>query len=377
MRDNKIALIISPSYQNYEDRAYMFSKIIDKMESGSIHFHNRAIYVPKEIIHTSPTSNSPIRKWFYTVRITRKWVKANKGQIVIHDLFAPRGSLASIFDKRPTKVLSLYADNANYYFGKKYKTEIANSSVRNKLYIHFMYIKRIVIEYIGIMIADGVIANSPEIIEGIEKYYKPKNKKIAVINTCVNTDFWKQIDLNREAKTIFFAGRLAKRKGLDVLFQAINHLIKVDNEIKLVVAGAESSEESFKWGYDYVKNNNLENNISFIGHVNRDDIRDWYNKASVFVLPSNQEGSPRVVKEAMACGCPVVCTKIPGTHILDPNNVVLNFFKNNDSVDLSDKIEKVLTKKQDYELISEFAKKNFSPDKISDDIIEFYKRLND
>jgi glycosyltransferase involved in cell wall biosynthesis len=375
MKINKSPLIISPSYTNYEDRAYMFSMLIKKVNNGSIHFHNMADSVSKQIKHTSPKSSVPIIKWITTFKITRKWIKEHGDNVVVHDLFAPRGAFASIFNKKSIKVLSLYADNANYYLGKRYKEETKNNSFKNRLYIHYMYLKRILIEYVGIMLADGVIANSPEIIDGIEKYYKPKNKKLKVINTSVNTDFWKIIDIPRESKTIFFAGRLSKRKGLDILLKSFCNLLKNDKSLKLVIAGEESMEESFEWGYEFIEKNNIKNNIVILGQISREEIREWYNKATVFVLPSNQEGSPRVIKEAMACGCPIVCTEIAGTKILDPENRILNYFLMKNEKDLSLKIETVINNNQDYKAISNYAIENFSPDIISDNIIRFYSEL--
>ena len=121
--------------------------------------------------------------------------------------------------------------------------------------------------------------------------------------------------------------------------------------------------------------NNIKNNIVILGQISREEIREWYNKATVFVLPSNQEGSPRVIKEAMACGCPIVCTEIAGTKILDPENRILNYFLMKNEKDLSLKIETVINNNQDYKAISNYAIENFSPDIISDNIIRFYSEL--
>ena len=52
---------------------------------------------------------------------------------------------------------------------------------------------------------------------------------------------------------------------------------------------------------------------SFVcGQPAQDELIAAYQRANVFVLPSFYEGLPLVIVEAMACGCTVVCTDLPG-----------------------------------------------------------------
>lgn len=376
MNNNKLQpLVILPSYTGYEDRSLMFYKVAEKSIVGALHFHNKTNDIPSDFKYSIPKSNSSLTKWRTTLNVSRKWVK-DKDNAIVHDLFTPRGVFGTIFNKKAKRVISLYADNANYYLGKRYKEETRGNSFKNRLYIHFMYIKRILIEYIGVMLADGIIANSPEIIEGIEKYYKPKNKKSAVINTCVDTSFWKEIKIEREKKTMFYAARLSKNKGIDVLLRAHKEMVKHDNTLKLVIAGTEAVEESFDWGYKYIKDENLANHVKFVGHLSRNEMRKWYNKSTVFVLPSPQEGSPRVVKEAIACGCPVVCADLPGTRTLDKSNQIIKLFESGNSSELENQLSNVIYKSNlNSTEIRNFAMDNFSPEIIADLNLKFYNNL--
>ena len=52
--------------------------------------------------------------------------------------------------------------------------------------------------------------------------------------------------------------------------------------------------------------------VIFTGRLSQEKLADVYNESDVFVLPSFYEGLPLTVMEALACGCKVVMTDLPG-----------------------------------------------------------------
>ena len=56
----------------------------------------------------------------------------------------------------------------------------------------------------------------------------------------------------------------------------------------------------------FIKDNNLENNVSLSSWISHEDLPDFFNKFKLIIIPSFTEGLPNVMLESMACGTPVL-----------------------------------------------------------------------
>lgn len=101
--------------------------------------------------------------------------------------------------------------------------------------------------------------------------------------------------------------RLIPRKGLHDLFDALATLAGVD--WKLTVVGTGPSEESLR---RYAETLSIAERIHFAGYCNRDQVRQHYLEADVFVLPTHSEAFANVILEAMAASLPVVASDVGG-----------------------------------------------------------------
>lgn len=111
---------------------------------------------------------------------------------------------------------------------------------------------------------------------------------------------------------LLLVGRLVHQKAVDVMLNALASLDEAARP-RLTVVGdgperAALEEQSRRLG--------LDSGVTFAGWVARDRLADTYRAHDVLVSPSRFEGMSLVLQEAMACGLPVVATRIPGSEEL-------------------------------------------------------------
>ena len=102
---------------------------------------------------------------------------------------------------------------------------------------------------------------------------------------------------------VIFAGSLSVRKGIHHLVAAFRRAAIPNSELLLV--GGATAETAQLVGP-------LDARICRIGHVPQNELPAWYQKSSVFVMPSIEEGQAMVQAQALACGLPLICTANTG-----------------------------------------------------------------
>lgn len=116
-----------------------------------------------------------------------------------------------------------------------------------------------------------------------------------------------------DARVILSVGRMATKKGYQVLIESLPALFERARGVHVVLAGAGDRLEEFR-----AATAAWPGHVHFPGSVLRDTLPDLYRSADVFVLPAvhdpqgNVDGLPNVILEAMASGLPVVASRISG-----------------------------------------------------------------
>lgn len=120
----------------------------------------------------------------------------------------------------------------------------------------------------------------------------------------------------RAADEILFVGRLVEKKGLRYLIDAMPAILAASPSVTLRVIGFGPERPSLE---AQVARLGIERQVMFVGAVPQHELPALYRRAAVFVAPfvqtasGDQEGLGLVTVEAIACGCPVVCSDLPAT----------------------------------------------------------------
>ena len=123
----------------------------------------------------------------------------------------------------------------------------------------------------------------------------------------------KDLGIPKEAIVLVSAGELITRKNHETIIRTMAKL--KDKRFVYVICGHGELEAHLK---EIVKDLKLEYQVFFLGY--RTDILEIYMASDICIFPSFQEGLPVALMEAMACGLPVVCSKIRGNTDLVGNN---------------------------------------------------------
>lgn len=163
---------------------------------------------------------------------------------------------------------------------------------------------------------------------------------------------------------IVSVGRLVEQKNQKVLINAFSKIAKKYPEYKLKIFGEGNLREELQKQIDDL---NMKDKIYLCGVC--DNIKEQLEKAKIFVLPSNYEGMPNALIEAMASGCSVISTDCPcgGPRELIENNKNGILVPVNNEQELSNKIEYLIKNEEKAKIMGENAKKvqeKLNPDNI-------------
>ena len=164
-----------------------------------------------------------------------------------------------------------------------------------------------------------IVTVSQSVKGEISEHLKIKPEKIAVTREAPRRKFrplkWDQTTAARhrlkvEDEFVLYVGTIEPRKNLLTLVRAFEDVLRHTSlKPQLVIAGGKGwmMDELFS----LVKNSPISERLCFTGYINDDDLCALYSSCRVFVYPSFYEGFGLPPLEAMACGAPVITSRIP------------------------------------------------------------------
>ena len=213
---------------------------------------------------------------------------------------------------------------------------------------------------------------------GVQKYFKDTyNRETKFIPNGVNRPEIRDVDLIRDKfglekdSYILFLGRLVPEKGIQYLIEAFK---EVHTDKKLVIAGGSSDTDEF--ANELRERASGDERIIFTGFVQGQLLDELYSNAYFYTLPSDLEGMPLSLLEAMSYGnCCLVSDIEECASVVEDRAVT---FRKSDVADLKNKLQMLCDNTKlifDYkEQAADFIFSKYDWDIVTEKTIELYQK---
>ena len=230
-------------------------------------------------------------------------------------------------------------------------------------------------EKVAVKFADEIIVLSKSVQEYFKETY---NRETILIPNGVNkpqildsNEITEKYELESNSYILFLA-RIVPEKGLHYLIEAFN---QVQTNKKLVIAGGASDTDSFMNEIKEMARN--DERIIFTGFVQGQILQELYSNAYIYILPSDLEGMPLSLLEAMSYGnCCIVSSISECTDVVEDKAVT---FQKGSINELREKLqylcdnEDVVKKYKDG--ATDFICEKYNWDDVTDMTLQLYEKL--
>lgn len=228
-------------------------------------------------------------------------------------------------------------------------------------------VRRCVIE--ALRRADCFVGLSPSYVALFRPVIMSDNF-VSIPNPIVCSDFAGCIETKKEDHTVLFMGELTQAKGVFDLIRSMPLVLERVANARLILCGKGEESEA----REAVRAAEVEKSVELPGFVSGLEKLAWYERASVFVLPSYQEAFPIAILEAMAAGLPIIATPVGGVPDAVQAGVNGYLVQPGDVYQLADRIVALL---QDEDLRREIGQRNREEALAEYDVSVFVQRLTD
>ncbi|MBI3858940.1 MAG: glycosyltransferase family 4 protein [Thaumarchaeota archaeon] len=180
------------------------------------------------------------------------------------------------------------------------------------------------------------------------------------------------LGLDQDKKILLTVANLVKVKGHEYLLEAMAEVRRGRGDVILILAGGGVLRSKLE---KKAADLGLNKSVVFLGDRPHSEIPKWVSACDLFVLPSLNEGLPTVLAEVMACGRPIVATRVGGIPEVVTGDGLGLLVEKGDSRALASAIVGGLEKAWDQNLMLEAASR-YGWDSIAGRIVKVYQELS-
>jgi len=155
--------------------------------------------------------------------------------------------------------------------------------------------------------------------ENLLKYCNTTAQKIGVVPCGVNLDLFRPMDktaarqrlgFGKDESIVLYVGRFDPIKGIDRLLEAIAHLKHLKRMRLVIIGGDGPATPEYQNLQQLCSKFGIQKSVHFVGRVEQDQLPPYYSAADVLIVPSYYESFGLVGLESLACGTPVVASRV-------------------------------------------------------------------
>jgi D-inositol-3-phosphate glycosyltransferase len=245
--------------------------------------------------------------------------------------------------------------------------------------------------------SDVIISSSYEEKNSLIHEYGISSSKVKVISPGVNERIfhpckdeiiYEETGFRKEQKVLLFVGRIQPVKGLITLVEALQ-VLKQQNmpffeQLRVLVIGGGEQSFDLQRNKEYllienaIQEGQINDHVIFLGSKEQDELKRYYSAADVLVVPSLYESFGLVVVEAMACGTPVIASRIGRIKTLIKEGCNGLTFRPDDALSLAAGLERFYSERDCFwssEMTRHSVLKQHSWEKAAQNIFQAFLNL--
>lgn len=265
-------------------------------------------------------------------------------------------------------------DLINFYYKNNLQGSVKLPFISHRMWLYAVK---------GMKQADAVVTVSSMTAKDATKILDIKPAKISVVPNAVESifkplpqeeidKFRQQSGISPETLCLLNVGSNHPRKNIDTVLKAVDALKQRGVSVHLWKAGADFNEEQTT----FIRNQNLENNISYLGKPDKASLIQFYNAADILIAPSLHEGFGITLLEAMACGTPVITANVSAMpEVVGDAGILVEPLDYQSMADAAINIQKDSTFRQQLIEKALTRVKQFTWESTSEQIAKIYEEL--
>ncbi|WP_270829824.1 glycosyltransferase family 4 protein [Aeromonas sp. QDB63] len=172
--------------------------------------------------------------------------------------------------------------------------------------------------------------------------------RVKHIPNCINIDDYPIIEKTYDYPRLIYVRAFAEIYNPLMAARVLKKLVELDSRSRLYMVGP-IKDNSYKEFSNYIKKQNLQDNIEVYGILTRQEWVRQSAKCNIFINTTNFDNTPVSIIEAMALGFPIVSTNVGGIPYMISNNINGMLCNPNDDNEMADSVIKIIN---NYELQS-------------------------